>query len=58
LRDSNERAAWTETFYCPSKYNRLFILSADYVHAAGRSYGKSQEDSRFVISVFFNLKGV
>lgn len=55
LRDSNERAAWTETYYCPSRYNRLFILSADYIHAAGKSYGEMQNDSRLVISVFFNV---
>lgn len=57
LSQSNEREAWEETFYCPAKFNRLFILSADYIHAAGKSFGLDQLGSRLVISVFFNLKG-
>lgn len=57
LHDSNNRAVWQKTYYCPSKFNRLFVLSADYIHAAGQSYGTDQLSGRFVISCFFNLEG-
>lgn len=57
LSESNEREAWEPTFHCPAKFNRLFILSADYIHAAGKSFGNRVSTSRLVISVFFNLKG-
>ena len=58
LRDSLEKIEWFETYYCPSKFNRLFVMSADFIHAAGKSYGSTQEDGRFVISVFFDLENV
>lgn len=56
LEDSNDKELWEQTYYCPAKFNRLFILNADYIHAAGKSFGSEQATGRLVISVFFNLE--
>lgn len=55
LSHANKRDEWEITFTCPSKFNRLFVLNADLIHAALGEYGKDKRDGRLVISVFFNL---
>lgn len=57
LHHANSRDEWEITFECPGRFNRLFILNAALVHAAMGEYGKSRDDGRLVISVFFNLRG-
>lgn len=56
LRESNDKGQWDRVFYCKPVFNRLFVVNADYLHAAGESFGTSQMDGRFVVSVFFNLE--
>lgn len=55
--ESNDRDRWEKTFYCPSKWNRCFIYDAPQIHAAGMSYGLDRETARFVVTVFFDLRG-
>lgn len=55
MRDSNEFSKWNTVFYCPSKLNRAFVLNASYLHASAGRFGKTREDSRLVITCFFNL---
>ena len=55
LRDANDRNRWQITYVCPSRFNRLFVLSADLVHAAMGEYGKTKEDGRLVLSIFFDV---
>lgn len=55
LEDANRKEAWKIVYTCPSKFNRLFVLNADLIHAAMGEYGKDKDDGRLVISVFFNL---
>lgn len=55
LGHANKRDEWEITFTCPSKFNRLFVLNADLIHASMGEYGKDRNDGRLVISVFFDL---
>jgi len=55
LRDGNDKRKWDITYTCPSRYNRLFILNARYIHAAACKYGTDRMNSRLVMSVFFDL---
>ena len=55
LRDANDREKWQITYTCPSRFNRLFVLSADLVHAAMGEYGKAKDDGRLVLSIFFDV---
>lgn len=56
ISHANKRDEWDVTFECPARYNRCFILNADLVHAAMGEYGSSRDNSRLVVSVFFNLE--
>lgn len=56
LRDSNDKHLWSKTFFCPAKFNRIFIINAEYLHAAGPSYGTNRDNSRLVVTSFFTLK--
>lgn len=56
LSQTNDRDKWEKTYYCPAKYNRLFILNSDYIHAPGDKFGSDRVNGRFIISTFFNLK--
>lgn len=56
LADSNDQDKWQEVHYCRSEFNRLFVLSADLIHAAGPGFGSTQAEGRFVISCFFDLE--
>ena len=55
LDDSNKKELWDTTFTCPSKFNRMFIFDARYIHAAAYKFGTNRINSRLVLSVFFNL---
>lgn len=55
LGHANKKDEWEVTFQCPAKFNRLFILDASLVHAAMGEYGKTKEDGRLVVSIFFNV---
>lgn len=55
MRDSNDRSKWKITDTFNSKYNRLVVLNAKYLHAAAGQYGNNRANSRLVLSVFFNL---
>ena len=55
LHHANSKEEWEETFRCPARFNRIFILNARLVHAAAGQYGSNRMDGRLVISVFFNL---
>lgn len=55
LADSNRKELWTKRFFCPSKFNRCFIVNAHYLHAAGDSFGRDRDSSRLVMTAFFNL---
>lgn len=54
-RDSNYRELWDVTHTIPSKYNRLLVLNASNLHAAGQGFGTNRINSRLVLTVFFNL---
>lgn len=54
LSHANARQEWEITYKCPAKFNRLFVLNADLIHAALGEYGTTKEDGRLVVSVFFN----
>lgn len=56
LEDSNQKFLWHKTFFCPAKFNRIFIVNARYLHAAGPSYGTTKESARLVCTAFFHLK--
>lgn len=56
IGDSNNKDLWDTIYTCPSRFNRLFVLNARYIHAAAYRYGDSRENSRLVLSVFFDLK--
>lgn len=53
--DSNYRSLWDITHTIPSKYNRLLVLNALSLHAAGQGFGTNRINSRLVLTVFFNL---
>lgn len=55
LGHANRRDEWEVIFECPARWNRLFVLNANLIHAAMGQYGETKEDGRLVISVFFNL---
>lgn len=55
MEDSNKRSKWDITMTVPSRYNRLLVLNADYMHAATESFGTNRVNSRLVLSVFFDL---
>lgn len=54
--DSNNRDKWEVTYNFPSRYNRMVILNANYIHAAAGSYGTNHDNGRLVLSTFFRLK--
>lgn len=54
LVDANIKSEWEVTFHCPARFNRLFIINADLIHAAMGEYGSTKEDGRLVVSFFFN----
>lgn len=55
LGHANKREEWEVIFECPARWNRLFILNANLIHAAMGQYGENKDDGRLVVSVFFNL---
>ena len=55
MDDSNYRHQWDITMTIPSRYNRLLVLNADYLHAAAKRFGTNRINSRLVLSVFFDL---
>lgn len=55
LSHANKKDEWDVNFYCPAKFNRLFILDAALIHAAMSGYGDNRQDGRLVVSVFFNV---
>jgi hypothetical protein len=55
LAHANKRDEWEVTFTCPARFNRLFLLNAELVHASMGEFGSSKEDGRLVISTFFNV---
>jgi hypothetical protein len=55
LSHADIRSEWEVVYTCPAKWNRLFVLNANLIHAAMGRYGETKEDGRLVISVFFNL---
>lgn len=55
LGHANRRDEWEVVFECPARWNRLFILNANLIHAAQGQYGETKNDGRLVVSVFFNL---
>lgn len=57
IADANRKNMWDVTFTCPGRFNRIFILNTELIHAACGEYGRSKEDGRLVVSVFFNFKG-
>ncbi len=56
MGDSNDKEKWDITYTCPSRFNRLFVLDARYLHAAAYKFGDRRDNSRLVLSVFFNLR--
>jgi hypothetical protein len=56
IKHANTLDMWEETFYFPARYNRMAILSADYIHAAASRFGFNKDEARLVITVFFKLK--
>lgn len=55
MKDSNEKLKWDVTYTCPSKFNRCFVLDARYIHAAAYKFGDERDNSRLVLSVFYDL---
>ena len=55
LDEANYKSNWVITYTCPSRYNRAFIFDARYIHAAAYKFGDTRENSRLVLSTFFNL---
>jgi hypothetical protein len=55
LSQANDRDKWDVVFTCPSRFNRMFILNAHYLHAAATKFGDSKSNSRLVCTTFFNL---
>ncbi len=55
LGGANHKDEWEITFECPGRYNRIFLLNSEFIHAAGDAYGTDKDDGRLVLSVFFNL---
>lgn len=55
LSQTNDRDKWDIVFTCPSRFNRMFILNAHYLHAAATKFGDSKSNSRLVCTTFFNL---
>lgn len=54
-RDSNYKPGWDEVMHFPSRYNRLLILNARYIHAAAYKFGTNRINSRLVLTTFFDL---
>lgn len=55
MSEANDKSKWDITMTCPSKFNRMFIVSADYLHAAATKFGSRKEDARLVCTTFFKL---
>lgn len=55
LTFGNFRTQWDITMTIPSKFNRLLVLNTKYLHAAADKFGNNRENSRLVLSVFFDL---
>lgn len=55
LRDSNNKNAWDQVMMFPSRFNRLVILNARYIHAAAYKWGNNRVNSRLVLTTFFDL---
>jgi len=55
MTDSNKKNKWIITDRLMAKFNRMNLISADYLHAASSPYGRHRGDSRLVLSVFFRV---
>lgn len=56
LQDGGDPKRWLITYTCPSRYNRMFMFNAKHIHAAAYRFGDTRDNSRLVLSVFFNIK--
>lgn len=56
-KDANIPEQWVKVGFCPMKFNRAFLLRSDLFHRAQPvgGFGKTNEDGRLVLTVFFNL---
>lgn len=55
LDDSNDTFKWEVTQTLEGRQNSCWIMNADYIHAAGVSYGREKQSARLVITCFFDI---
>ena len=54
IEHANRKELWEVVYECPARFNRMFVLNADLLHASMGEFGKTKEDGRLVVSVFFD----
>jgi hypothetical protein len=54
--DSKSMDKWTKNLFCQAQFNRLLMHDSSFFHCAEPidGFGKSKEDSRLVLTCFFN----
>ena len=53
MADSTSPDAWEETMMLPMKFNRLVLFRGYLWHDAGRSFGRTPENGRLILPLFF-----
>ena len=56
-RDTTSPAKWERTMRVPARFNRLLLFSPWQFHNAAPGFGKSAEDARLVMLLFFATVG-
>lgn len=55
MEDSNNTFKWRPWQTLEGKNNSCWVLNADFIHAAGVSYGRHKNSARLVITCFFDI---
>lgn len=53
-RDTNDPDAWSIVTFVPMRFNRLFVLPSNLLHAASPGFGSTPVDGRLVFITFFS----
>jgi len=54
-KQANDKDKWDIIYTCPSRFNRMLFLDGALLHAAAGQFGKSKEEARLVVTVFFSF---
>lgn len=56
-KDTTSTARWERTLHVPARFNRLLLFSPWQFHNAAPGFGRTPEDARLVMLLFFGVVG-